>query len=329
MSLAARVVVALVLLGVLGEPADAIAQGEPASATGAAYARASELDRQGHAAAARAAWAEVASLAAGTRMASRAERRLAWLDERAEGDFVPLEQLLTFRGLDDRDVADVSAFATEVEAMPAGRVRTESLLALAQAYAVLGDTERATATYRSVIDQPGVHEDEARLARDELAGALADGGRVTEALDELERAGMETSGRHAVLMRAARRQLLEPVAWALIALFAVLVVVGTVHVRGTRRAREALRDPWALATTAAVALGPYAVARMVGDESLDAFAALGLANAVGLLLAFAAGGAFRGAPPHAVRALSVVALLAALSAGYLSVVHFAPSLPFA
>jgi hypothetical protein len=56
---------------------------------------------------------------------------------------------------------------------------------------------------------------------------------------------------------------------------------------------------------------------------------LGAANALGLLLAFAARAAFPSAPSPARRALSVTAVLAALGAGYLAALYHAQSLPFA
>ncbi len=296
------------------------------SAVETAYRRAAALDREGDPAAALAAWRDVIAEAPGSRMASRAQRRVDWLEARSEDDFRPLTALLRFRASDDPDRA---AFASEVEAMPEGRVRVEARLSLAQAFARAGDTDRAAATYRAVIAEPRVLEDESRLARDELAGALAAGGDLGAALDELEGAGMSDSARHGVLLRAARRTFLEPMAWAAIALFVVLVLAGIQRVRGVGRALAALGDPATLAAVAIVAIGPYLIARATGDEATFAFAVLGAANALGLLLAFAARAAFPSAPSPARRALSVTAVLAALGAGYLAALYHAQSLPFA
>lgn len=140
---------------------------------------------------------------------------------------------------------------------------------------------------------------------------------------------MGDSARHGVLLRAARRTVLEPIAWAAIALFVVLVLAGIQRVRGVARALTALGDPATLIAVGVVAVGPYLIARATGDEATFAFAVLGAANAVGLSLAFAARAAFPSPPSPARRALSVTAVLAALGAGYLAALYHAQSLPFA
>lgn len=295
----------------------------------AAYQRAEELEHDGDPAGALEAWREVVRLGPGSRMSARAGRRITWLEERAEDHFEPLQALLAFQQRSDRSLEAADAFSRVVEAMPAGRVRIESRLALAQAFGTLGATERATAIYRAVLDEPNLREDEASLSRDELAGVIASGGDVDAALRELESSGLGDSARHGVLMRGARRRFLEPMAWAFVALFVVVIVFGIHRVRGVARARAALSDPWAIATCILVAVGPYVIARWIGDEATGAFAVLGLANLLGMALAFAAGGAFRGAPPHTIRALSFTAVLAALGAGYLAALYHAQSLPFA
>jgi|GEM_PF-2071839 len=291
-----------------------------------AYRRAAELERSGEPSATLEAWRDVIALGPGTRMAARAHRRVSWLEERSEGGFAPLNALLAFRA---SDAPDLETFSARVETMPAGRVRVESRLLLAQAWGRAGDTDRAAAMYRAVVGEPEVHDDESRLARDELAGVLAASGDLGGALHELESAGMTDSARHGVLLRAARRTVLEPVAWAVIALFVVLVLAGIKRVRGVARAVAALGDPATLAAVGIVALGPYLIARATGDEATFAFLVLGGANALGLLLAFAARAAFPSAPSPARRALSVTAVLAALGAGYLAALYHAQSLPFA
>lgn len=312
-------------LGVLVEGNASAQESDVASA----YQRAEQLEHDGRPAEALEAWREVTRLGAGSRMAARASRRITWLEERSEDHFSPLEALLAFQQREDRSLEAADAFARVVETMPAGRVRIESRLALAQAFGSVGQTDRATEIYRTLLDETDLREDEARLARDELAGVIAEGGDVDAALHELESSGLGDSARHGVLMRGARRRFLEPMAWAFVALFVVVIVFGIHRVRGLSRARAALSDPWAIATCTLVAAGPYLIARWIGDEATGAFAVLGLANLLGLALSFAAGGAFRGAPPHTIRALSFTAVLAALGAGYLAALYQAQSLPFA
>lgn len=294
-----------------------------------AYSRAQEREHAHDPRGAREAWREVMAIGPGSRMAARAARRVAWLDERSDADFGPLEALLNFQAREDRTLAAAEAFEARIASMPAGRVRIEAHLALAQAFGSLGETERASAIYRAVLDEEGLRSDEAVVARDELAGVLASGGDVDAALSELESSGLEHSARHGVLLRNARRRFLEPLAWSAIALFVVLVVGGIQKVRGLSRARAALADPWAIATCAFVAGFPYLVARILSDEAAGAFLVLGIANAIGMALSFAAGGAFRGAPRHTLSAVSITAVLAAVGVGYLAVLYQAPSLPFA
>lgn len=294
-----------------------------------AYRAATAAEADGEPERARDAWREVAASAAGSRLAARAERRLAWLEERSEGNFAPLGVLLRFQALRDPSPEALDAFAAAIDAMPEGRVRTEATLLLASSRARAGDTEGAASAYRAVIASPATREEEVRLSRDELAGALAAGGDVDGALRELEDAGMSDWARHGVLMRAARRRFLEPIAWSSIGLFAVLVVATVRISRGTRRALAVLRDPRVLGVVAVLGLGPFAVARLAGDEATSAFMVFGMANAAAVLAAFAAGRALPEAPARVHGTLAILLVLTVIASGYLSVLYRAPSLPFA
>lgn len=294
----------------------------------AAYRAATEAERRGEPEAALDAWREVIALAPGSRMASRAERRRAWLEERSEDGFGPLRALWAFQHDDAPDAAERAAFAEAIGAMPEGRVRVEARLVLAAAWERAGEHARAVECYRAVLAEPAVRGDEAALARDELAGALAGGGDLEGALAELEAAGMDDAARHGFLLRAQRRRWLEPAAWAAIVAFVALA--GLAFARGDRRAGLAtLREPGVLALAALIGAAPYVLARSADDEAYFAFAVFGAANAASLLGAFAVARAL-GTTPHraAVPALSVALVLAVAAFGYLTVLHHAPSLPF-
>jgi hypothetical protein len=290
-----------------------------------AYRAASEAERDGDPAAALEAWREVLALAPGSRMAARAERRRRWLEDRAEDGFGPLRALLAFqRG----EAPDPAAFAAIVDGMPPGRVRVESLLALAAAWRGAGAHGEAVSCYRRVLAEPAVRGDEATLARDELAGALAEGGDLDAALAELESAGMHEAARHGALLRARRRVWLEPLAWAALVLFAGL----SASVLGRGRPRDALaalREPAVTGLAALVGLGPIALSRFADDEAHEAFVVFGAANALVLVLAFAVSRSLGPAAPRGLVSLLGASLVVAVAAaGYLSVLYRGPSLPF-
>lgn len=310
----------LVALGALGV-GPAAAQDE----ADAAYRAAAEAERDGDPGSALAAWRDVLALAPGSRMAARAERRRRWLEERSEDDFGPLRALLAFQR---SEAPEPAAFAAIVEGMPSGRVRVESLLALAAAWQDAGAHEQAVVCYRRVLAEPAVRDDEATLARDDLAGAIAEGGDLDAALAELEGAGMHDAARHGALLRARRRRWLEPLAWAALALFAGL----SASVLQRSRFRDglaALREPAVPGLAALVGLGPVALSRLADDEAHEAFVAFGAANAVVLMLAFILSRSLGPAAPRGlVPLLGATLVLAVAAAGYLSVLYRGPSLPF-
>lgn len=123
----------------------------------------------------------------GSRLARRAEARLLHIEERSEGDLRPLAALLRARrDIDTLDRASLDRFEQEVAAFPPGRVRRESLSILADAWARrFADHDRALAAYAALLADPALEGNERLLAERGRGLALANGGRISEAIAAL------------------------------------------------------------------------------------------------------------------------------------------------
>lgn len=291
--------------------------------------RASALEDESRPAEARAAWRSALDADPRSRLARRAERRLAWLDERSEGAFEPLAALWAFQQLpvESRDRAALEAFEAVTSEMPDGRVRAESALALAAAWDTAGDTERSVAAYRALGTDDHLDEAERSAIAEEIARVYAGAGHLDEAIAELEGTGGD-AGTLSGLHRASRRRVLEPLAWALVALF--VLAVGFVVARSPRP-KEALRAavaPTRLLVAAQLALAPLALATFLRDDAAGAFEGLAVVAATTLFGTSAAGEALEGASLGRRSALGALCVLAVLAGAYLSIAYLGPALRF-
>jgi len=215
---------------------------------------------------------EVAEADDGGRLARRAERRITFLEERAEGEFAPLSGLLRARNTPGE--ASLAALAEEVASFPPGRVRRESWQLLGERHLAAGRTAEAIAAYRAWTREPELPEAERRLATTGLARALGNEGRAAEGLQVLEEESLGESRVAEMLAQDERRGQREVVAAAVLAIFALLVLGvgrrGLLDVGAMKRAWRPSR--W---VAVAYALGvPLLVAAMYDLSSLDTFALL-------------------------------------------------------
>lgn len=309
--------------------AQPVAEPEPVT-QGEWVTRAADLESEVRPAEARAAWARALELAPASRLARRAERRLEYLDARSEGAFAPLETLWRFQRTPaaDRRAETLEALERAIESMPVGRVRAEARMALAGAWAELGETERSLAAYRTLEGEPFLDDGERSVLAEDVAHVYAGAGRIEEAIAALERTGEDEHGAIAALARASRERVLVPLAWGLVGTFLVAVAVALGRARGRRElVRDAL-GPARLCLAATLALAPLAIARWLGDEATLAFEGLAAASAGSVLGSALLGGALREASPTLRGAGAALGALATLAGAYLAVAYYGRSLPF-
>ena len=266
------------------------AQERAAAETAAdALARATAAERAAEPVLARAEWQRVIALEPGSRLARRAEGRIAWIDARAEADFAPLRALMAHleTPVDARDARVVAAFEEVVVHMPEnGLVRRESRQALLEDWLRLEDATRALAAARA-WEREAQSATEERLATEAVARALALGGARDEAIETLDAAGLSERSTRGELARQALDAWSRPLAIALLSMFALgAAVLGARSLR--RRGRRALLDAWSLSRVGGalwIVSGPLVLATLYDDEATDTFARLALGT---LLIAAAA-----------------------------------------
>lgn len=280
---------------------------------------AAEAERGADPAAALAAWERVVALGPTSRPAARARRRIEWLRERSEGDFVPLAALMRFRALEARDAPAITAFEEVVRGMPPGRVRIESRHAIATELVAIHEPERAIETWRALLEEPDLRGSDAALAREGIARALRAAGREDEAIALLEQSGMDRTWMHDQLVAERRRAFGVPIATALLAAYLALALA--LAAPGMRRAplatlRRAL-SPGKLLAAAWVTLGPWAIAHAYDDEASDTFGLLAGGSVSVLVITSIVGVALGDTPRSRRVALAIATVLAVLAVGYL------------
>lgn len=322
---------AIALLGGLGlahaRAQDAVDAGVSPTAL---VARAEEAEGRADPVAALEAWQELVEAAPTSRLAGRARTRIAWIRARSEGDFVPLRAMMAFLATppDARDASVIDSFEETTGAMPAGRVRAESRLAVAGEWARLGDHARAHAAWQAALDDPSAQPSERALVRESMARARMDAGDLEGALGELEDADLDAMTLHAVVTRRLRAATWVPIAYGLFAAFvlAVLALVARSG-RAVDVLRSLVRAPLRLVIAVVLGFGPLAIVSWWGDDSLGAFEAFAPFSFAILALSFLAGEATeaRGAR----LAVGVLAIVASLASAYAAVALHGEALPFA
>jgi hypothetical protein len=116
--------------------------------------------------------------APGSRPARTARARITWIEQRAEGGFVPLVTLAQLRR-DPAPLADplaLSRLAAQTESFPAGLVRSELRLRIGEAWLKLpGHGREGVAALRALVSDPSSGAADRRVAERDLveAGRLA------------------------------------------------------------------------------------------------------------------------------------------------------------
>lgn len=123
------------------------------------------------------------------RLAHTARSRIMWIEERSEGNFVPLETLARVRrdptALDNP--ATLEKLAAETESFPAGLVRSELRLRVAEARLRReGDKAAGLAGLRAVIDDARSGVSDRMLAERDLVAALLAAGQLDLASAEVK-----------------------------------------------------------------------------------------------------------------------------------------------
>lgn len=326
LALVALVLVSLVLgLG----PSGALAQDAGVEPSASDWLRAGQdAESAADPGAALDAYRHVVSSAPGSRLGRRAQTRIAWLEARGDGGYAPLAALLGFQGRTpaERTPDVVAAFEVVVAAMPSGLVRAEARVAVAGEWTRLGDTPRALAAWQAALDDPDASPSQRQMIRESMARARMDGGDLAGALGELEGAGLGDVTLHHVVERRMRAGTWVPVACAVVATFA-LVVLALVARSG--RARELARSLVGLRSAVAllVGAGPTMIVEWWGDDSVRAFEAFAPAAVAVVLLSYLAAEATDS--PRARAAVGVLAIAASIAAAYVAVALRGEALPFA
>ncbi len=201
------------------------------------------------------------------RWALRATARARWLRDRSEGDFAPLVRLERVRRdpSAQRDAATVDALARDLEQFPPGEVRVEARMFVAEAYATqLGRARDAEHELDALLDEPKGDPPIRAQAASRLVDIAMARGDVDAAKHAATRASSAAPELLARVLRWTRRRVLERVAAALLAAFALAgTVTAARRLRGARAAALFAFAPKALAIcvylaiVAAVLAGAY------------------------------------------------------------------------
>jgi tetratricopeptide (TPR) repeat protein len=247
-----------------------------------------------------------------SRAAHVARRRLAWLEERAEGGFGPLVALERARRA---TTLDRTAFEATVDAMPRGLVRRESLELLASAHAAVGDTAAAERALRQWLAEASAPSERERataiLARLVSVEEPEEAERLLEAAD----LGESDTAREIDFERQVR--VARPLALGALGLAALMMSIAA----GTRWASlenlRALARPGTLLLGFWLAGAPLLVAMRYDPSTQDTFVRLA-ASMLGLfVIAQLVARALRGAARWRRAVAACAVLVAHVAMGYL------------
>lgn len=258
-----------------------------------------------------------------SRLAAVAERRIAWLKARSEGDFVPLHELMRFRRTAPVTAGATAQLERNLASFPAGLVRREARQAVGQAWLQLGRPHRAEKAFRALLGEPGLAVPEKRMAVIGVARALDAQGDPGRAARWLEAHGAPTT---ALLQRhyasSSRARVGRWIAAGLLAVcFLAMVLAAGVRWLDPRRLVRAL-VPRRMLVGAYVLLVPLALAYAFDSVTLDTFARLALGLGAVLAVTWAASDGLVTRGPTRARRVTVAtaSVLAHLAVAYLVLV---------
>jgi len=292
--------------------------------------RARAAEAQGDVEGALAGYRAVVATAPTSRFALQAERRLDWLEPRAD-DPSALGLLLVFRSRRGRDLAAVEGLEASALAMRPGIVRREALMtvaseldALAAADGVSALVGRAEDAYRRALEEQGLADAERAHLVAGYAGLLGREGRTAEALLVLDEAGHDEGALRSRLELERVDAWARPLALGVLGLLTLtaLALVARVARAGKGRALLDVRE-WALPLVAVSygALGPYLLGVWYSHEAEHLTGSLALGISFSLAVAATIGRALsiEEAPRALARVAGTLAVLAPLAVGYLAV----------
>lgn len=277
-------------------PRVALAQEAPATARAAAeaaFARAERAAKELRFQEALDAYEEAATRDPTAPIAPRARARVVDLRAHAEGGFAPLARLEAVRRdpVKNRDAATIAALDREARSFPDGRVRSEALLVVAQAYEHALDAKERAIDALEVIAQDRHSDPTTRaLALSELITLYREKGDLPRALAAIEREPALLPSLTREVRADVQRGKVARVCLALLALLGLAALWG--GVRGARRLGDVralgplVLRPGPLAFAFYVGAGGAVFVRFHGGEG-DPMPFLGLGlgiAAVGILV---------------------------------------------
>jgi hypothetical protein len=158
-----------------------------------------------------------------SRLARNARARVTWIEARSEGGFEPLARLAHVRR-DPGPLGDPSALArltTEAESMPAGLVRSELRLRIAEGWLKLGHRAQAAAELQRVVSDPSSGGGDRTWAERDLVESLLAAGRLDAARDEVAAHPFDPKSAADVARLLRRRRLERLTAGGLLTLVAL------------------------------------------------------------------------------------------------------------
>ena len=267
------------------------------------------------------AYRQVVQDAPTSRLASRARRRIEWLEARSEDEFRPL--VLLMRAQSETASRSIVALEDAMTSFPEGRVRREAHEVVAHGWAQLGETERALTAYRRWKDDSHVPEADRARATTGLARLLQTEDRTDEAIALLNAEAMSDTPVAADVRAAQRRASFSWVAMGVIAaFFVVLVALLRFRWLGTEALRAVFRPVPILLGLYLLGV-PWGVAVLYDESAADTFRTLTLGLVPLLVVALAAAHVLNAeqAPRRKRAALAAACVGAQVAVGYLVLVN--------
>lgn len=314
-----RVVVPLLLLGLALTAATARADGATQRAL---IASAEAFEAASRPELALSAWQEALLAEPGSRLARRCEARISYLNERREGGFVPLADLMRMQHLGSagQSRARIVEFESSLIHLPRGVVRKESRMLVAEAWAhSIGDARQAVRAYETLLRTEDLDDNERHAAWSALATLHSSLGETRQAEAMLSAAGLQRTPAGAAIQREGTRVVGRIVALTFVIGFALIVTFVIVRARLPAAAFKRVFTMPGIVAALFIALVPMLVARAYDEAATDTFGLLALCVLLLLAASRLVGEAFDILRPRRalVSASAVAAALAVLSAGYL------------
>ena len=300
----------------------------PTESVATTFSRAESAEQRGEVEVALSLYRRVRDLDSTSRFALRAERRLAWLEPRAD-DPEALGLLLRHRNTRERSLEDLARLERTADTLEPGALRRELRTTIATERDGLAAeasdveaSERAEEAYRRALDEEGLREGEHAQLVAGYAALLGREGRTGEALLLLDDEGHATGGLRARLELERIDAWARPLAFSVLGLLAISAIALLISVlRSGARLVEGRDVAIRAGTIAYVTLGLWALGAWYSVEAGHLAGSLAT-WLLGVLALSAVIGRCRELVPSSARtgaALTALAVLAPFAAGYLSI----------